>query len=107
MHNLIANAIANRRSDRPLQIRIDGIEEPHRWILSVEDNGKGFDPALAAVAFNPLVRVPLATAEGAGIGLATCRTIIQAHGGEIRIDAGMTKGARLEFFLPRHDAKAQ
>lgn len=107
MHNLIANAIANRRSDRPLHIRIDGIEEPHRWILSVEDNGKGFDPALAAVAFNPLVRGPLATAEGAGIGLATCRTIIQAHGGEIWIDAGMTKGARLEFFLPRHDAKAQ
>ena len=106
LQNLIANSIASRRRDRPLQIRIDGVGEEGRWLISVEDNGAGFDPAFAAVAFNPLARGARSGGEARGIGLATCRTIVQAHGGEIRIDAGMTRGARIEFTLPRHDVKA-
>jgi signal transduction histidine kinase len=107
LQNLIANSLASRRRDRPLQIRIDGVAEEARWVVSVEDNGAGFDPAFAAIAFNPLARGPKPTGEPAGIGLATCRTIIQAHGGEIRIDAGMTRGARIEIILPRQGAKAE
>ena len=112
LQNLIANAIANRRRDRPLLLRIDGVVEDARWVVSVEDNGAGFDPAFAAVAFNPLARGSKPSGDGPsgevrGIGLATCRTIVQAHGGEIRIDVGMTRGARVEFTLPRQDAPAR
>lgn len=98
--NLFANAIKNRRLDRPLTIRIDCVREDDMWRLSVEDNGAGFDPAFVPVAFNPLARAPASRGDGLGIGLAACRTIIQSHGGKIRIDPDFKRGARLEFTLP-------
>ena len=69
------------------------------WV-DVEDNGVGFDPDFAIVAFNPLARGIHTAGEGTGIGLATCRTIIQSHGGQIRIDPQWRNGARVEFTLP-------
>ncbi len=98
--NLIVNAIKNRRRDRPLSIRIDGVREEAGCRISIEDNGVGFDPNFAAVALNPLARGVHTAGEGTGIGLATCRTIIQSHGGEIRIDPNWRNGARVEFTLP-------
>lgn len=100
LQNLIANAIKNRRRDRSLVIRIDGVREETGWRVSVEDNGVGFDPDFATVAFNPLARGVHTAGEGAGIGLSTCRTIIQSHGGEIRIDPSFRNGARIEFTVP-------
>lgn len=101
--NLIANAIKNRRKDRPLDVRIAAQREGEGWQISVEDNGVGFDADFAAVAFNPLARGIKTAGEGAGIGLATCRSIIQAHGGSIMIDAAFRGGARIVFTLPDAD----
>jgi signal transduction histidine kinase len=98
--NLIANAIKNRRGDRPLSVRIDAVREGESWKVSVEDNGVGFDPEFAVVAFNPLARGIHTAGEGSGIGLSTCRNIIQSHGGEIRVDPTFKGGARIEFTLP-------
>jgi signal transduction histidine kinase len=98
--NLIANAIKSRRRDRQLEIRIDCRREAERWVVSVEDNGVGFDPDFAAVAFNPLARGIHTAGDGDGIGLATCRNIIQSHGGEISIDPAHRQGARIVFTLP-------
>jgi light-regulated signal transduction histidine kinase (bacteriophytochrome) len=99
--NLIANAVKNRRKDKPLAIRIDAVREADHWKVGVEDNGVGFDPDFAAVAFNPLARGVHTAAEGSGIGLATCRNILQGHGGEIRVDPTYRRGARIEFTLPQ------
>jgi len=105
--NLIANAIKNRRKDRPLEVRItaqrEGIGEGEGWQIAVEDNGVGFDADFAAVAFNPLARGVKTAGEGAGIGLATCRSIVQAHGGTIMVDAAFRGGARIVFTLPDAD----
>jgi signal transduction histidine kinase len=98
--NLIANSLKNRRKDRPMTIRIDAERDGDVWEVSVEDNGVGFDPDFASVAFNPLARGVTRAGSGAGIGLATCRTIIQSHGGEIRVDPTFRDGARVEFTLP-------
>lgn len=98
--NLIANSIKNRRKDRPLAIRIDAVREGDHWTLSVEDNGIGFDADFAAVAFNPLARGVHTAGEGTGIGLSSCRNIVQSHGGEIRVDPLYKNGARIEFTLP-------
>ena len=100
--NLIANAITSRRRDRQLEIRINCARDGEDWRITVEDNGVGFDPDLAAVAFNPLARgIHVAgDGEGAGIGLATCRNIIQSHGGRIFVDPSYRQGARIVFTLP-------
>ena len=98
--NLITNAIASRRRDRPLEVKINCVNEGRDWRIMVEDNGAGFDPDFATVAFNPLARGVHVAGEGAGIGLATCRNIIQSHGGKIWIDPAYRQGARLVFTLP-------
>ncbi len=98
--NLIGNSLKNRRRNAPPVIRIDATEEDARLVISVEDNGAGFDPDFAVVAFNPLARGVRTAGEGVGIGLATCRTIIQSHGGEIRVDPTFRPGARIEIILP-------
>ncbi|MEQ1781799.1 MAG: HAMP domain-containing sensor histidine kinase [Hyphomonadaceae bacterium] len=100
--NLISNAIKSRRRDRPLEIKIGCANEDGLWRIVVEDNGAGFDPDFAAVAFNPLARGVHVAGDGAGIGLATCRNIIQSHGGEIQIDATFRGGARIVFTLPEN-----
>lgn len=98
--NLISNSLKNRRADRPLEIRVDAELTDDRWLVSVEDNGMGFDPDFAVVAFNPLARGARLAGDGSGIGLATCRTIVMSHGGEIRVDPAFRGGARIEITLP-------
>lgn len=98
--NLIANSLNSRRKDRQLTIRIDAERDEAVWEVSVEDNGVGFDPEFSSVAFNPLARGVTRAGPGAGIGLATCRTIVRSHGGEIRVDPTFRDGARVEFTLP-------
>lgn len=98
--NLIANAIKNRRDDRTLDVRIGCQREDAGWRIAVEDNGVGFDPDFAPVAFNTLARGVHTAGDAAGIGLATCRNIIQAHGGGIEVDAAFRNGARIVFTLP-------
>jgi signal transduction histidine kinase len=100
--NLIANAIKSRRRDRQLEIKISCVQEVGLWRIAVEDNGVGFDPDFAAVAFNPLARGVHVAGEGTGIGLATCRNIVQSHGGDIQIDATFRSGARIVFTLPEN-----
>ena len=103
--NLFANAIKNRRLDRKLTIRVTCEREADNWRIAVEDTGSGFETGFAAVAFNPLARGVRAAGEGVGIGLAACRTIVQSHGGVIRVDPDYSGGARIEFTLPaRHQA---
>ncbi len=100
--NLVANALKSRRRDRPLEIKINAESVEGFWRISVEDNGIGFDPDFAPVAFNPLARGINTAGDGAGIGLGTCRNIVQSHGGEIRIDTTFRGGARIVFTLPQN-----
>jgi signal transduction histidine kinase len=97
--NLFANSLKNGRPGQPVKIRVDAERQADRWRMTVEDNGVGFPQAHAAVAFNPLVRGAHLAGTGTGIGLATCRTIIQSHRGDIRVDPDYREGARIVFTL--------
>lgn len=98
--NLISNSLRNARKAVRPEIVIDAQPEGGFCRITVSDNGKGFDPKLAGLVFNPLARTPGSAEEGLGIGLATCRTIVQSHGGQIRIDPASENGAIVEFTLP-------
>lgn len=98
--NLIANAIKSRRRDRQLEIKITCDRGDTDWHIALEDNGVGFDHDTAVVAFNPLARGAHVAGDGAGIGLATCRNIMQSHGGAISVDPAHRQGARIVFTLP-------
>jgi len=64
--------------------------------IRVRDSGPGFPPDLAA---NPFLPLSSTKKEGLGVGLPLCRSIIEAHGGSIWLDANAT-GAAVHFTLP-------
>jgi two-component system sensor kinase FixL len=64
--------------------------------VRVEDSGPGFAPSLLENAFLPL---STSKAEGLGIGLPLCRTIVEAHGGRLWLD-DTARGGAIRFTLP-------
>lgn len=100
--NLLANALKFRSPQRPLAITISATERDSTWELHLQDNGDGFDPDDAEMIFEPFARTTSGQrADGAGIGLATCRRIITRHGGSIHAQP-LDPGARVTFTLPTH-----
>lgn len=68
-----------------------------RTYLEVEDDGPGLDPQVADHLFEPLVT---SRAQGTGLGLALCKTIVEAHGGEITATRGRSRGSAFRMWLP-------
>ena len=71
--------------------------------VRVTDSGPGFPPHFIESAFLPLSS---SKAEGLGIGLPLCRSIVEAHGGKLWLDDGAQGGA-VRFTLPAAKAVRQ
>jgi signal transduction histidine kinase len=99
LQNLLSNASRYRSDERPLEVHIAARHVQRAWRIEVTDNGRGVPPADRQRVFEPLARVD-DSIEGFGIGLATCRRIVGAHGGKIGIDPTVTEGVRFWFELP-------
>ena len=99
--NLIGNAVKYRKLDQVLKVHVSAEQKGAEWVISVRDNGIGFDPQYASVIFTPFKR--LHTAEeypGTGVGLAICRRIVQAQGGRIWAESVPGEGTTFFFTLP-------
>jgi two-component system sensor histidine kinase KdpD len=97
--NLLDNALKFSPPGTGLGIacRADG----DRAILSITDKGPGLEPGEEERIFEKLYRGSRsATAPGAGLGLAICRGIVQAHGGSITARSAPQGGARVIITLP-------
>src|ERR671914_3067326 len=81
LQNLVGNAV-KFRSDAPLRVEVSALRDSQEWVVTVCDNGVGVDPDQATRIFGMFSRANAAR-EGAGIGLAVCRRIVEAHGGRI------------------------
>ncbi len=99
--NLIGNAIKYRKPDQAPKVHIAAKQKGAEWVISIRDNGIGFDPKYASTIFEPFKR--LHTAEeypGTGVGLAICRRIIQAQRGRIWAESQPGAGTTFFFTLP-------
>lgn len=97
--NLVGNAI-KYRGPAPPHVHVSAIYEDGTWLVSVEDNGEGFAPEHAEAIFDPFERLHGDDIPGTGIGLATCRKIVEAHGGRIWAESEPGHGSVFRFTLP-------
>jgi signal transduction histidine kinase len=99
MQNLVANAAKFTRPGVAPVISIHARREDTMWRIEVADQGPGVPAAERERVFEPLAR---ASDEhpGTGIGLATVRRIVQAHGGVVVMGEAPGGGTAVSFTLP-------
>jgi PAS domain S-box-containing protein len=95
LQNLLENGA--RHGASRLHLHAEPVEGG-RVRVYVDDDGPGVPPAEREHAFEPFFQGP--GGAGTGLGLATCRYVIERHGGEIGIGDAPEGGARLWFTLP-------
>ena len=97
--NLIDNAAKfTVEGDQPqIEVAARRIDGHHR--IEVRDRGRGIPDDMRERVFAPLARLDK-TVDGTGIGLATCRRIVEAHGGSMGVDERPGGGSVFWFDLP-------
>ena len=99
--NLIGNALKFSASVPEPRVEVSACRERGEWLVTVADNGPGFDPAQGARLFQPFERLH-GDVEGSGLGLSIVQRIVERHGGRVWADARPGAGARFGFALPAH-----
>jgi len=71
--------------------------DPNQVAIAVSDTGNGIDQKILGSVFEPLFTTK---EKGAGMGLSIVRSIVESHGGEVRIRSNSEQGTTFEFTLP-------
>ena len=101
--NLIRNAVEAMETTSRRDLTIDARRDGEFAFFSVADTGAGINPEIAQHLFQPFVT---SKANGMGVGLSICRTIIEAHGGRITARPNDGGGTVFEFTLPFAEPEA-
>jgi two-component system, NtrC family, sensor histidine kinase HydH len=99
LRQLLLGLLANAATHSPAEgsIRVHAAPLPNAVEMAVEDRGPGVEAAMRERIFEPFVTT---REEGVGLGLAVARRIVEAHRGEIRVEAREGGGARFVVRLP-------
>ena len=109
LENLVDNALKYSLADSVVLIHatVSKHIEPAVFSISVIDNGQGIDPPWRDKIFEPFQRGAISVegkpTPGAGIGLALCKAIARAHGGDIKVNCPASGGSCFELCLPLRD----
>jgi C4-dicarboxylate-specific signal transduction histidine kinase len=97
--NLILNAVEAMSSvdDASRELSISTGRGADGILIAVRDSGPGIDPEHVERVFQSFYTTK---PEGIGMGLAICRSIVDAHGGRLWADANEPRGAVFQFTLP-------
>jgi light-regulated signal transduction histidine kinase (bacteriophytochrome) len=104
LHSLFLNLIGNAikyHGDAPPIISISATRKDKHHCFAVADNGIGIEPRFARRIFDMFQRLHSRSKyTGTGIGLSICRKVVEAHGGQIWVEAGKPRGSIFRFTLP-------
>jgi len=103
--NLIINAIEAMRDvgEEERELLISTRNEPDGVSVEVRDSGPGFAPAALERVFEAFYTTKPG---GLGLGLSICRSIIEAHNGQLWASPNVPRGAIFRFTAPAHPAAA-
>jgi signal transduction histidine kinase len=95
--NLIKNAIeamsSIAESSRVLHLKTE-LDGSQNVVVTVQDSGTGIDPERI------FDRLFTTKTQGMGMGLAICRSIVEAHNGRLWAEAGVAQGSLFRISLP-------
>ena len=98
--NLIMNGVEAMRevTERTRELTVSStLADPSSVLVAVQDNGAGLDAAVADRMFQPFFTTK---PDGTGMGLAICRSIVEAHGGRLWVSPRAPHGANVRFTVP-------
>lgn len=95
--NLIRNALEAMVGSPVRRLMISSVVDGDMAQVSVADTGPGLAEEIRANLFQPFMTTK---AQGMGVGLSICRTIVESHGGRIWCDPAQGGGAVFRFTLP-------
>jgi two-component system sensor histidine kinase/response regulator len=98
MVHLIDNAIKFAGRPDP-KVHVSARPDGYDWIISVQDNGPGIDPAHFERIFGLFRRLHSRDIPGSGLGLAFARKAIESLGGRIWVESTPGEGSRFLFSL--------
>jgi signal transduction histidine kinase len=106
MLNLILNAVeamsGSSEAARELLIRTEQ-DGSGGVLVAVQDSGPGLQPESLDRLFDAFYTTK---ADGLGMGLSICRSIVEAHGGRVWATTNLPHGAVLQFNVPQQSATA-
>jgi two-component system, OmpR family, phosphate regulon sensor histidine kinase PhoR len=103
VNNLIDNAVKYSKESTPLQLKITTQSNGKAIIIKVEDNGIGMNKETVKRVFERFYRAHtgnLHNVKGFGLGLSYVKTIVEAQGGDIKVDSILGKGSTFTIELP-------
>jgi len=101
--NLISNSLKYRKPGRKPEVCISAMREGSQGVISVRDNGIGFEQQYAEQIFGLFKRLHKDEYPGTGLGLAICLRIIERYGGRIWAEGRPGQGTTFYFALPLAD----
>jgi PAS domain S-box-containing protein len=103
IRNVIENAVKfNTNADKT--VRIACAEQNDFVYISFEDNGPGIPPEEHPKIFQKFYQIEdsfTGQVEGAGLGLALVKRIVEAHGGTVGVDSAVGRGSTFYITLPK------
>ncbi len=102
LFNLISNALKHGQDIEDLRVTVSAEEREGEYFFSVADNG----PGIAQEFFERVFEVfrtlrPRDEVEGAGMGLALVKKIVEHHGGRVTLESQLGEGSVFRFSWPR------